>query len=143
MNTVREITDKVSIGLSLMCAIHCLILPLILVLLPSLAALELDDEAFHIWMLVAVLPTSIFALTIGCKRHKRYHLLAIGVAGLTLLITAVLLGHELIGEYGEKILTLLGASLIATGHFFNFRLCRQHNDCICPEHQKSIPLSSE
>lgn len=134
---VQEITDKVSIGLSLLCAIHCLVLPFILVLLPSLAALQLDDEAFHIWMLVAVFPTSVYALTMGCKRHKRYRLLALGAAGLTLLSFAAFLGHEIAGEYGEKILTVLGASLIAAGHFANFRLCQKHSDCACPEHQQT------
>lgn len=137
MSTVQEITDKVSIGLSLLCAAHCLALPLILILLPSLTALQLEDETFHVWMLVAVFPTSIYALTVGCKRHKRYRLLALGVAGLTLLILAVLLGHEITGEYGEKALTVLGASLIAAGHFANFRLCQQHKDCSCPEHKKA------
>lgn len=137
MRTVQAITDKVSIGLSLLCAIHCLALPFMLVLLPSLAVFQLDDEAFHVWMLVAVFPTSIYALTMGCKRHKRYRLLALGTAGLTLLTLAVILGHDVIGEHGEKVLTVLGASLIAAGHFANFRLCQQHNDCACPEHQKT------
>mgnify|MGYP000680382487 CR=1 FL=1 len=137
MRTAQEITDKVSIGLSLLCAAHCLALPFILVLLPSLTALQLEDEAFHVWMLIAVFPSSIYALTVGCKKHKRYRVLAFGVTGLTLLMLAVILGHEITGEYGEKVLTVLGASLIAAGHFANFRLCQQHKDCSCPEHQKA------
>lgn len=134
MRTAQEITDKFAISLSLLCAIHCLALPVILVLLPSLTALQLDNEAFHHWMLIAVLPTSIYALVMGCKKHKRYQLLFLGFTGLMLLVLAVLLGKETIGEYGEKILTLLGAILIASGHYLNFRLCQKHTDCACPEH---------
>ncbi|MDC9724724.1 MAG: MerC domain-containing protein [Gammaproteobacteria bacterium] len=132
METLQTITDKLSISLSLLCAIHCLALPVILTLLPSLAALQLDNEAFHYWMVLAVIPTSIYALTMGCKRHKHFRLLLIGGAGLALLVLAVVLGEEAIGESGEKILTLLGATLVAIGHFWNFRLCRQQ-DCACPD----------
>ena len=74
MIKVREITDQLSISLSLLCAIHCLIVPFVLILLPTLAVLQLDYEAFHYWMLVSVIPMSVYALTVGCKQHKRYRL---------------------------------------------------------------------
>jgi hypothetical protein len=133
MNTTQTVTDKLAIGLSLGCAIHCLSLPVILALLPSLAALQLDNEAFHFWMLVAVLPTSVYALTMGCKQHKRYRLLIIGFIGLGLLVLALALGEERIGEAGEKMLTVIGAGFVAFGHWFNYRLChaQKHKDCTC------------
>ena len=88
-------------------------------------------EAFHLWMVVAVIPSSVYALTLGCKQHKRYRLLIWGCIGLTLLVMALVLGEERIGENGEKILTVLGASFVAVGHWFNFRLChaQRHIDC--------------
>lgn len=140
MKAAQAVTDKFSIGLSLMCAIHCLALPVLLALLPSMAILQLDNEAFHLWMVVAVLPTSIYALTLGCKQHKRYQLLIWGSIGLALLVMALVLGVERIGEAGEKILTSLGAGFVAVGHWFNYRLCRsqkysraqKHTGCACP-----------
>ena len=133
MNTTQAVTDKLAIGLSLGCAIHCLSLPVILALLPSLAALQLDNEAFHFWMLIAVLPTSVYALTMGCKQHKRYRLVIIGFIGLGLLVLALALGEERIGEAGEKMLTVIGAGFVAFGHWFNYRLChvQKHKDCTC------------
>ena len=133
MNSAQAITDKLAIGLSLMCAIHCLAQTVLLALLPSMVALQLDNEAFHLWMVVAVLPSSVYALTLGCKQHKRYRLLVFGFIGLTLLVMAVVLGEERIGEAGEKILTVLGAGFIAVGHWFNFRLCQvqKNRDCVC------------
>ena len=98
-------------------------------LLPTVAALQLDNEAFHLWLLVAVLPASVYALTLGCKQHKRYGLLFLGVFGLSLLVLAVLLGEQLGGEMGEKILTVLGSSVVSIGHLWNFRLCQQHDVC--------------
>ncbi len=140
MKTTQMLTDKLAIGLSLTCAIHCLALPLLLILLPSMAALQLDNEAFHLWMVIAVLPTSIYALTLGCKQHKRYQLLILGSIGLLLLIMALALGEERIGEAGEKILTVLGASFVAIGHWFNYRLCRvqKDKDCPCPNDKHTV-----
>ena len=124
MNTAQVITDKLAIGLSLMCAIHCLFLTSLLALLPSLVALKLNNEAFHFWMVVAVIPSSGYSLTLGCKQHKRYRLLILGLIGLILLVMALVLGEDSIGQAGEKIFTVLGAGFIAVGHWFNFRLCQ-------------------
>ena len=124
--------DKFSITLSVVCAFHCLILPIIISLAPTLAALNLDDERFHFWMVVAVLPISVYGLTFGCKKHKRYQLLILGFVGLSLLISALLL-EDLLDALNfmlinEKSLTLLGAIFLATGHWFNYRLCLE-NEC--------------
>ena len=130
MSSIQALTDHTSIGLSLVCAIHCLFVPVLLVALPSLASLPLESEMFHVWMVVAVLPISIFALTLGCKKHKRYKIIFLGALGLISLISALLL-ESLVGEIGEKLLTLLGAGLIAWGHFTNFKLCQQHDNPDC------------
>ena len=130
MRSIQALTDQTSIGLSLVCAIHCLFVPVLLVALPSLASLPLESEMFHVWMVVAVLPISIFALTLGCKKHKRYKIIFLGALGLVSLISALLL-ESLVGEIGEKLLTLLGAGLIAWGHFTNFKLCQQQDNPDC------------
>lgn len=134
MKAAQAVTDKLAILLSLMCAIHCLALPALLVMVPSLTALQLDNEAFHMWMVIAVLPSSIYALTLGCKQHKRYRLLILGSIGLALLVLALALGEARIGEVGEKALTVIGAGLVAVGHWFNYRLCQSQKQkgCTCP-----------
>jgi len=129
MNTAQSFTDKFSIGLSMLCAIHCLILPLLLVALPNFAALQLQNEAFHTWMLAAVIPTSIYALTVGCKKHLHYRLMLWGVSGLCLMILAILVGHDIAGESGEKVLTLLGATLVVIAHWGNFKRCQKQKNC--------------
>jgi len=133
MKALQAISDKAAMSLSLLCALHCLAMPLVAVMLPLIAALSLDDEVFHLWMLIAVLPVSAYALTMGCSKHKRYRLMMIGGAGLLLLGAAAFLGHDMLGHTWERLLTLIGACMIALGHFFNFRLCQQHDTCGCPE----------
>ena len=45
--------------------------------------------------------------------------------GLSIMVMAALIGHELLGEWGEKLMTLAGAMIIAASHMSNFQLCRQ------------------
>jgi hypothetical protein len=84
---------------------------------------------------MAVVPSSIYALSLGCKQHKRFRLIALGFLGLALLILAVTLGKERITELAEKMLTLIGASFVAVGHWFNYRLCsaqkKDKKTCAC------------
>jgi hypothetical protein len=125
MIKIENITDKMAITLSIACAIHCLAMPLLLLLLPSFVVLQLNNEAYHTAMVLIVLPTSVFALFMGCKQHKRYRLLFIGFVGLILLVLAISLGNE----FWEKVLTLMGSAVIAGGHYWNYRLCQQHTLC--------------
>jgi len=129
MKIAQQLSDKFAMGLSMLCVIHCLLLPFLLVLLPSLGSLQLADEAFHQWMLAAVIPISIYALTMGCKKHKHYRLLFWGISGIVIMVLALLVGHDIAGEAGEKVLTLLGAMLIVFAHLGNFRRCQQKNNC--------------
>lgn len=103
-------------------------LPVALTLIPSLASLPMGDEGFHLVLVFAVLPTSVIALSIGCRRHRQWRVLAWGFAGLTVLVFTALFGHELLGEHLEKWATVCGAILVATSHFMNFRRC-QAVDC--------------
>ncbi len=134
MKFIQTVTDQTAIGLSFLCLLHCLALPLILVLVPSLAVLPLNDESFHFWMVLAVIPISTYALTVGCRQHKRYQLIFVGAIGLAFLIAAVVVEEALLGEAGEKILTTIGAVIIAYGHYKNYRLCQKSNNYCCAEH---------
>lgn len=122
--------DKTAIGLSLLCAVHCLLLPLVVILLPSLAASTFAGEAFHQWLVLAVVPTSLIALTMGCRKHHQKTVLAWGLSGLAFIFLALMLGHDTLGETGEKTFTLIGAAFIAWGHYRNFKLC-QEPQCGC------------
>ena len=127
MKLTQTTADKLAIGLSLMCTVHCFATPVILALLPSFAVLQINGEQFHLWVLAAVLPTSLLALSLGCKKHKRTRYMACGVVGLAFLIIAVLLGQE----EAEKALTLIGSAFIALAHWFNYQQCFKKNNEKC------------
>lgn len=132
MKNLQAFTDKTAISLSLLCGIHCLALPLLLTLLPGFSALQLDGEALHLWLLLAVIPSSLYALTTGCKKHQHYKVTALCIPGLVILIVAAFLGEHILGELWEKTLTVIGASIVAASHIWNYRLCREA-DCACTE----------
>jgi len=132
MKLTQSVMDKFAIGLSMMCTVHCFATPILLTLLPSFAALQLDNEQFHLWILAAVIPTSLLALSLGCKKHKRFRYMVSGLIGVTLMVLAVTVGEALFDELGEKGFTLVGAVFVAVAHWFNYRQCLAKNDDDCP-----------
>ena len=131
MKQLSPTADKFAIVFSAMCVIHCLALPLLLIFIPSMASLPLNQEAFHTWMVVAVIPTSAYALTLGCKAHKKASIAIYGVLGLCGLIGSVLLGEHYLGELGEKVLTVVSTAIVAYAHVRNFKLCQTSDKCHC------------
>ena len=117
--------DKFAVTTSAFCAIHCLCLPLLLGVFPALGATLFVEEAFHVLLLWLVIPFSLVALSLGCRKHKSWLVAILGFVGLTVLILAASLGHGVLGETGERVATLLGAIVIATGHLRNYTLCRR------------------
>ena len=132
MKTLTISTDKMAISLSFLCVLHCLAIPLLVTLLPSLAVMPLAQESFHFWMVVTVIPISIYALTLGCKKHKTLSVVITGLLGLGVLISAVMFGESHLGERGEKIFTVLGAMLVAISHYQNYSRCQKVEQCPCP-----------
>jgi len=128
--------DKAAIGLSLVCVIHCLLTPLAVVMIPALGATFLEDERFHYAVLFLVLPTSLLALGLGCRKHRRSGVLVIGLLGLAVLCSIPLLGEDATAELWEKICTVTGAAIIAYAHVRNFMLCQRHtcHEAASPNH---------
>lgn len=131
MNLNTQLVDKFAITMSSLCVAHCLVFPIFAVLMPSLFTLGLASESFHFWMVIAVIPTSIYALALGCKKHAQKSVFFIGALGLSFLLLAVILGGDVLGEFGEKGFTIVGSLLIAFSHVKNFKLCRELDDCKC------------
>jgi len=126
--------DRLAVSLSSLCALHCLALPLLLVLVPAMSASVLGDEAFHRTLLWLVIPSSVLAITLGCARHKDQLVWTCAVTGLAVMIIAAFWGHDLLGEWGERLATLTGAGILSSGHVRNHALCRSRrclHDAAC------------
>ena len=116
--------DRASIGLSVICVLHCFATPILLAFAPSLLALPVADEKFHAVLIFLILPASLVALTLGCRHHGDRSVVYWGCGGLVVLLGTLVLGHDLLGDAGEKIMTVFGSGLVVIGHTLNFRACR-------------------
>ena len=124
-NTLNINFDNIAIGFSVVCALHCLLLPIAVIFLPAISATFLGSEDFHKTLLYFVIPSSIIGLSLGCKMHGKYNVYIYGIFGIATLLIAAFFGHDYFGENGETILTLLGASIVSFGHFKNQKLCAE------------------
>jgi hypothetical protein len=80
--------DRIAIIMALICGIHCLITPILLVALPILANTFWSSPNFHLWMLGFVLPTTALASIAGYRKHKKKAVAAFAIGGIALLATA-------------------------------------------------------
>ena len=132
MIKTQQTTDKFAITLSLVCVLHCFFFPAFVIFTSGFISLSIDNEFVHKLLVFTAVPLSIFALTLGYKNHQSIAPIPIGIFGLLMFISAVILGEDSIGEFGEKMLTLLGSVLIAYAHFKNYQICK-NLDCACHE----------
>ena len=123
------ISDKFAMSFSAMCMIHCLFAPSLIILSYSSLALTVESELIHKAILLLTIPVSIFAISLGYKNHPNNSIIYTGIAGLTILISALLVG-ESIGENAELILTTIGSLMLIACHYRNYRICKKVN-CDC------------
>jgi hypothetical protein len=119
---MQQTGDKFAICLSAVCLIHCLAIPLILLVFPSLALASMSDELFHLIMLIGVLPISVLTLGSGFLTHRDKSVLVAGAAGLSFLSATLLTHHHIFGHWGETLFTVIGSIVVASAHFRNARL---------------------
>ena len=126
--TVQRLLDRVAIAASGLCMLHWLVTPVLLIVAPILTSTIMADEELHRILVVLVLPTSCISLFLGCRRHKDRMVFILGIVGLMSLVLTAYLGHDVFGELGEKVATVISGVILVSGHFRNYRLCR-HDGC--------------
>lgn len=109
--------DGVAVGLSALCLVHCLALPLIVAGLPFLA--QFADGHLHAQMLVVVLPLSVVALGLGYRHHRNLRIPSAGLVGMVLLAVGALVAHDNWGLMADRAFTIAGALVLAAAHFYN------------------------
>ncbi|WP_298401794.1 MerC domain-containing protein [Sphingobium sp.] len=110
--------DGFALCASSLCTLHCLGLPLLLALLPALASRIDPGESFHLIMLALAIPTSLFALAQGWRRHGAILPILAGVTGLILMAIGALAVQSAVAE---TVWTVAGSMLLAIGHILNWR----------------------
>lgn len=109
--------DGIGITASILCAIHCAVVPFVITLLPLWGIGFLANEWVEMSMIVLALIIGTLSLSISFKRHRSYIPLFLLAAGFMLIITC----HLCFSGSLEPVLIPLGGLTIATAHFVNWR----------------------
>ncbi|NIP29671.1 MAG: MerC family mercury resistance protein [Candidatus Dadabacteria bacterium] len=122
---IQKISDILAISLSSICAIHCLLTPIVLILFPIFSSSFVSDLLFHRLMLFLILPTSALAFFLGCKHHRDIYTAILGITGFLILLVSAIWGHDIFGLVGERLVTIVGGVIMSFAHFRNYKLCQE------------------
>ncbi len=108
--------DRFAMGLSGLCAVHCLATALLVGMFSSVAGLFASPIIHEAGLAVAILLGAI-ALGVGAMRHGLMLPVAVGSLGLGVMAGALTMPHGT----DEIVFTLLGLAILAFGHELNRR----------------------
>jgi hypothetical protein len=112
----RDWLDRLAIGLSGLCLVHCVGTALVLALLASVGGILGDPLIHEVGLMLAILLAAI-ALGRGILTHGFKLPSAIGGLGLGVMGGAASLPHG----GGEMVYTMIGVAIVALGHDLNRR----------------------
>lgn len=125
LTSSREWIDRVGATLSLTCAVHCALAPVLLAILPFAAAGWLFDESVEAAFVAGSLATALVSLGMGVRVHRRRPIFIL----LGLAVGLIAAGQCADDRVAEIALVTAGAVTLAAGHAVNVYLCRQCRTC--------------
>jgi MerC mercury resistance protein len=121
----RIALDRIGTVLSMTCALHCLLTP-VLVASVSLGALSwLAGEGTEATLLAAATALAAVVLGWGWRAHRRLE--SLGLFAVALMLVGA--GRFLVPEAAETPMVVAGGLSIALAHVVNARLCRSCASC--------------
>jgi len=115
--TGNDLIEGAAISVSLLCLVHCLALPVLLLILPGLLGIFARSEIFHAAVFLVIAPFAAIAFLIGYRSHGQIAPAMLGMAGLVCLAVALVPGLE---EQREYWITVAGSLLLVVGHLLNW-----------------------
>ena len=123
----HRLLDRLGAAGSLLCAIHCALLPLAIAMLPALGIAKWLGDGFEFGFVVFASCVGVFSLVWGYRRHGAVRALGLLLTGLAVLWLGILytpLHHALIPH---ALTMTLGGTLVGLAHLANLRLVHVHN----------------
>ena len=120
--------DRIGVAASIVCLIHCLLLPLAVPLLPLLAGV-VEAESVHAGLLVFLAICALLAFVPGYRTHRAILVPAVGGFGIALLAGGALAHDVALLEGLDTPLTVVGGLVLIATHLANLRLCRNCPVC--------------
>lgn len=127
----RSLLDRFGASASLLCALHCALLPVGLALLPALAGSLLAERSFELGFVLFASALAVLTVALSWRRHHVGAALWLLVPGVVLLWTGSFTDlHDI--EPLHTIMVTMGGTLVGIGHLVNLRLAHGHvHDATC------------
>lgn len=129
---LRHLLDRFGATGSLLCAVHCAVIPALLAVAPSLGLSIWLGEGVELALVVFVTLLGLTSLLWGYRRHGALHALGFLVPGLASLWAGLLyepLHHDAVPH---AVVMTLGGVLVGVAHLVNLRLNHGHvHDASC------------
>jgi hypothetical protein len=134
LETVRVISlDKLGISLSFICAIHCMITPLIMLSIPIMARYYLAQPWFHWILALFIVPVGLWAFISGYLQHQKKMVLFLGLPGLVIVGVIPVFFHDYFAWFhfwwAESAFMIVGSVFLISAHWVNRNACNHelHN----------------
>jgi len=131
-----DILDRLGATASTACAIHCMITPFVLGLLPVLGIGFLAAPWFETTVVLGAISLAVISLMHGYLHHRQFYALWLLLIGAVLLLS----GRFVIGNSRQLIetpLVVLGGLALAGAHLINRRLCKSCERCEAHAHKSN------
>lgn len=106
-------------ALSLLCLVHCIATPVVLMLAPAMAGFL---GGWHPVLLAGVVATAAWAFVPGYRFHHSRSVLLLAAGGVTLLAVGVTFFHD--NFAAETSMTVSGAAMMLAAHWKNRQLVK-------------------
>jgi hypothetical protein len=84
--------DTIGVIASILCAIHCALTPVLLILLPTFGK-GWAHPATHWGMAIIVIPIALFMMLTSYKKHAKKKVIYVGSIGIALIIVGAILPY--------------------------------------------------
>jgi len=121
--------DALGIGTSILCAIHCALLPVLMGSLPVFGVNIIHNLAFEWGMIALAFAVGSYSLFHGYIKHHR-SLLPVLIFSFGFIFLVL---KQFFAQY-ETLFLIIAVVLIISAHFYNYRLCHR-TKCSSPHHK--------
>jgi hypothetical protein len=115
--------DKMGMFLSLLCAVHCILTPMLILSLPIMARYYMAHPAFHWILALMIFPVGVLAFYHGYRHHRRSLVFFLGIPGLLIVSVVPTFFHAYLNLWSEPLAMVMGSGLLVSAHWLNRRSC--------------------
>ncbi|MGN6789203.1 MAG: MerC domain-containing protein [Rhodanobacteraceae bacterium] len=120
------VVDRVGATASMLCAVHCALLPFVLALLPLIGLEFLAGHTFERIFVGCAAALACASILTAYRRHRRPHALFLMVPGIALLCAGVVVNLDL-HVIVHTACVVTGGVLVASAHVTNLVLAHRHH----------------